>query len=70
MTIIATQFSLVLGAWRVRLRFDIDEPREVGVREPSGAPEAGVGMNGSCSHRTPTPASNSSAPTANGIWRN
>ena len=27
MTILATHFSLVLGAWRLRVRIDIDEPR-------------------------------------------
>jgi hypothetical protein len=29
MTIMATCLSVTLGAWRVRLRFDIDEPREL-----------------------------------------
>lgn len=28
MTILATHFSLVLGAWRLRVRIDIDEPRD------------------------------------------
>ena len=28
MTIMATHFALVLGAWRLRIRIDIDEPRE------------------------------------------
>jgi hypothetical protein len=28
MTILATHFTIVLGAWRVRLRLDVDEPRE------------------------------------------
>ncbi|MEA2719100.1 MAG: hypothetical protein QOJ39_964 [Candidatus Eremiobacteraeota bacterium] len=28
MTIVATHFSIVLGAWRLRIRLDIDEPRE------------------------------------------
>ena len=28
MTIVATHFALVLGAWRLRVRIDIDEPRE------------------------------------------
>jgi hypothetical protein len=28
MTIMATHFSLVLGAWRLRVRIDIDEPRD------------------------------------------
>jgi hypothetical protein len=26
-TIMATHFALVLGAWRLRIRIDIDEPR-------------------------------------------
>jgi hypothetical protein len=43
MTILATHFSLVLGAWRVRVRFDIDEPRETELDEspvlPHGAKE-------------------------------
>ena len=28
MTILATHFSLVLGAWRLRVRIDVDEPRD------------------------------------------
>ena len=28
MTIMATHFAIVLGAWRLRIRIDIDEPRE------------------------------------------
>ena len=35
MTIMATQFALVLGAWRLRIRIDIDEPREVRVAQPT-----------------------------------
>ncbi len=33
MTILATHFSLVLGAWRLRVRIDLDEPREADVDE-------------------------------------
>ncbi len=33
MTILATHFSLVLGAWRLRVRIDIDEPRDDAARE-------------------------------------
>ncbi|HZX67623.1 MAG TPA: hypothetical protein VFE70_02010 [Candidatus Elarobacter sp.] len=33
MTIMATHFTIVLGAWRIRLRFDIDEPRESELAE-------------------------------------
>jgi hypothetical protein len=28
MTIFATHVSLVLGAWRLRIRIDVDEPRD------------------------------------------
>jgi hypothetical protein len=28
MTIFATHFAVVLGAWRLRVRVDLDEPRE------------------------------------------
>lgn len=28
MTILATHFAIVLGAWRLRVRIDIDEPRD------------------------------------------
>jgi hypothetical protein len=28
MTIMATHFAIVLGAWRLRVRIDVDEPRE------------------------------------------
>ena len=27
MTIMATHFAIVLGAWRLRIRIDLDEPR-------------------------------------------
>jgi hypothetical protein len=33
MTIMATHFALVLGAWRLRVRIDIDEPRECELRD-------------------------------------
>ena len=33
MTILATHFSLVLGAWRLRVRIDVDEPREADLDE-------------------------------------
>ncbi len=42
MTILATHFSLVLGAWRLRVRVDIDEPRDepLAARAPEpAAPE-------------------------------
>ena len=47
MTIMATHFAIVLGAWRLRVRIDIDEPREAELREeaapalrPAQAPQA------------------------------
>ncbi|HEY0614246.1 MAG TPA: hypothetical protein VGC96_06380 [Candidatus Elarobacter sp.] len=33
MTIFATHFALVLGAWRLRVRIDLDEPKEAELRE-------------------------------------
>jgi hypothetical protein len=33
MTILATHFCLVLGAWRLRVRIDLDEPREADLDE-------------------------------------
>jgi hypothetical protein len=39
MTILATHFGIVLGSWRLRIRIDIDEPREAELRdEPAPAP--------------------------------
>jgi hypothetical protein len=40
MTIFATHFALVLGAWRLRVRIDLDEPRESELREQHGSPAA------------------------------
>ncbi len=37
MTILATHFSLVLGAWRLRVRIDLDEPRASEIDEPPRA---------------------------------
>jgi len=39
MTIMATHFAIVLGAWRLRIRIDIDEPREDGSRSGTLADE-------------------------------
>jgi hypothetical protein len=33
MTIMASHFAIVLGAWRLRVRIDIDEPRESELAE-------------------------------------
>lgn len=38
MTIMATHFAIVLGAWRLRIRIDIDEPRESELRDVEPAP--------------------------------
>lgn len=54
MTILATHFSLVLGAWRLRVRIDIDEPhderrdREQAAPrdEWAGSPPAGYATRG------------------------
>ncbi|HTD37401.1 MAG TPA: hypothetical protein VK669_07795 [Candidatus Limnocylindrales bacterium] len=49
MTIMAAHFGITLGIWRVRLRIDIDEPRESELRDepvpqppvmPAAAPSA------------------------------
>ncbi len=37
MTILATHFSIVLGAWRLRVRIDVDEPRASEIDEPPRA---------------------------------
>jgi hypothetical protein len=39
MTIMATHFTIVLGAWRFRLRFDIDEPCESELAETQAQPQ-------------------------------
>jgi uncharacterized protein YjlB len=41
MTIMATHFALVLGAWRLRIRIDLDEPRESELKDER-APQAQV----------------------------
>ena len=33
MTIMATHFAIVLGAWRLRVRIDLDEPRESELKD-------------------------------------
>jgi hypothetical protein len=39
MTIMATHLAVVLGSWRLRIRIDIDEPREAELRDEA-APAA------------------------------
>ena len=38
MTIMAAHFGITLGIWRLRVRIDVDEPREFELREQP-APE-------------------------------
>ncbi len=41
MTILATHFAIVLGAWRLRVRIDLDEPREAELKDvPAPQPQA------------------------------
>ena len=41
MTILATHVAIVLGAWRLRIRIDIDEPREADLAgDRAAAPAA------------------------------
>ena len=40
MTIMATHFAIVLGAWRLRVRIDLDEPRESELSEGSAQAQA------------------------------
>ena len=40
MTIMAAHFGITLGIWRLRLRIDIDEPRESELRDEPAAPTA------------------------------
>ena len=42
MTILATHVAVVLGAWRLRIRIDIDEPR---ASELDGAAPGPIGRN-------------------------
>jgi hypothetical protein len=54
MTIMATHFAVVLGAWRLRVRIDIDEPRESELREPSAQPAPARQPEASETLRVPT----------------
>jgi hypothetical protein len=38
MTIMATHLAIVLGAWRLRIRIDIDEPRDAELDEARTVP--------------------------------
>ncbi len=58
MTIMATHFAIVLGAWRLRVRIDIDEPRESELADEHGASRdrapANVPSNGHVPHSVAT----------------
>jgi hypothetical protein len=54
MTIFATHFNLVLGAWRLRVRIDLDEPRDADLEERASASEP---------HRESEPAARRDLPT-------
>jgi hypothetical protein len=52
-TIMATHFAVVLGAWRLRIRIDIDEPRDAELRDEH-APVA-AHAPGACGAHTAAP---------------
>lgn len=55
MTIMATHFAVVLGAWRLRVRIDIDEPRESELSdEPSTVARHATPAAGDDALRVPT----------------
>jgi hypothetical protein len=54
MTIMATHFTIVLGAWRFRLRFDIDEPRESELAETQAQPQSAAPAPPNETLRVPT----------------
>jgi len=54
MTILATHFAVVLGAWRLRVRIDLDEPRDADLEERAAAREP---------HREADPAARRELPT-------
>ena len=43
MTIMAAHFGITLGIWRLRVRIDVDEPRECELREQPAPDNAGAG---------------------------
>ena len=47
MTIMATHFAIVLGTWRLRVRIDLDEPREDVVESGSLADDRARADSGS-----------------------
>jgi len=54
MTIMATHFALVLGAWRLRVRIDIDEPRESELSEGGAQPQPTPATAANDTLRVPT----------------
>jgi hypothetical protein len=56
MTIMATHFALVLGAWRLRVRIDIDEPRESELAADQGETRGPAAYDPAASHVPPRAA--------------
>jgi DNA-binding protein H-NS len=52
MTILAAHFGITLGIWRLRVRIDLDEPRESKLREQPAPERAGAESAGAA----PAPA--------------
>ncbi|HTD33266.1 MAG TPA: hypothetical protein VK665_06380 [Candidatus Elarobacter sp.] len=53
MTIMAAHFGITLGVWRLRLRIDIDEPRESELAEQPQQPRAAAPEAGSAAYVAP-----------------
>jgi hypothetical protein len=60
MTIMATHFAIVLGAWRLRVRIDLDEPRADAVDSGALADDRADAAN-AARHRV-RPAASASSP--------
>lgn len=60
MTIMATHFAIVLGAWRLRVRIDLDEPREDAV--DSGTLADDRAQSGSRAHKGTRSAASAASP--------
>ncbi len=57
MTILATHFAIVLGAWRLRVRIDLDEPREEPCDAGTGADDHARARSTSRDRTRPTVSS-------------
>ena len=61
MTIMAAHFGITLGVWRLRLRIDIDEPRESELRDDAAPHTAAPAAE-------PAPADTPLAPPRGATW--